>query len=54
MLINTTDNEQASLVKDGNLTSCVTTQGSNIWVQVDLTEISIVTELYITLIGMIL
>ncbi|CAG2245818.1 unnamed protein product [Mytilus edulis] len=48
ILINTT--EQASLVKDGNLSSCVTTQGSYIWIQVDLAEISIVTEIYITLI----
>ncbi|XP_071160326.1 uncharacterized protein [Mytilus edulis] len=50
ILINTTDNEQARLVKDGNLTSCVIAQGSNILVQVDLMEIGIVTEIYITLI----
>ncbi|XP_063446092.1 plexin-2-like [Mytilus trossulus] len=42
--------EQAGSVKDGNLSSCVTTQGSYIWIQVDLAEISIVTEIYITLI----
>ncbi|XP_071160360.1 uncharacterized protein [Mytilus edulis] len=50
ILINTTDNEPASLVKDGNLSSCITTQVSYIWIQVDLAEISIVTEIYITLI----
>lgn len=50
--MNTSDNAQVSLVKDGNLSSCVTTQGSYIWIQVDLAEISIVREIYITLIGM--
>ncbi|CAG2200934.1 PLXNA [Mytilus edulis] len=51
ILFNSTANEQASLANDGNLTSCVSTQGSEIRVQVDLKETSIVTEIYITLIG---
>lgn len=53
ILMNTTDNEHASLVKDGNFTSCFTTQESDIWLQVDLMEKSLVTEIYITLVGML-
>ncbi|XP_071176446.1 uncharacterized protein [Mytilus edulis] len=46
--LNTNGTEQASLVNDGNLTSCVATHGSEIWVQVDLKAVTIVTEIHIT------
>ncbi|XP_052080994.1 plexin-B2-like [Mytilus californianus] len=46
---NQNDTELASLAIDGNKTSCVATQASAIWVQVDIKEISIVTDIYLTL-----
>lgn len=51
ILFNSNGNEQPSLATDGNITSCVTTAGAEILVQVDLNEISFVAEIYITLIG---
>lgn len=51
MLFNSNGNEHPSLATDGNITSCVTTSGAEVLVQVDLKEISIVAEIYITLIG---
>lgn len=53
ILVNSNETELASLVNDGNLTSCVAIRGSEIWVQVDLKAVTIVTEMYITLIGML-
>ncbi|CAG2221609.1 unnamed protein product [Mytilus edulis] len=53
ILLNSNGTELASLVNDGNLTSCVATRGSEIWVQVDLKAVTIVTEIYITLTGML-
>ncbi|XP_052080277.1 hepatocyte growth factor receptor-like isoform X2 [Mytilus californianus] len=50
ILFNSTRNEQAILANDGNKTSCVPSHGSEMWVQVDLKEISVVTEIYLTLI----
>ncbi|CAG2238871.1 unnamed protein product [Mytilus edulis] len=47
ILLHSNVNKQTSLVSDGNMTSCVTTQGSDIWVQVDIKEISIVTDIYL-------
>ncbi|CAC5387616.1 PLXNB [Mytilus coruscus] len=49
ILLHSNVDEQTSLVSDGNNTSCITTQGSDIWVQVDIKEISIVTEIYLKL-----
>ncbi|CAC5384280.1 unnamed protein product [Mytilus coruscus] len=50
VLLNQSVEEQASVAVDGNTTSCVKTQGSEIWIQVDMTEISIVKEIYLYLI----
>lgn len=44
-------NESPSLVSDGKIKSCVTTQGSKIMVQVDIQEMSIVTAIHLTLNG---
>ncbi|CAC5377409.1 PLXND [Mytilus coruscus] len=49
ILIHQNVDEQTSLVSDGNIKSCVTTQGSEILVQVDIKEISIVTAIYFNL-----
>lgn len=54
IVLHSNGNEQASLSNDGNFSSCVTTGGSEIKVQVDLMEISSVEEIYMTIIGMIL
>lgn len=47
-------NESPSLVSDGNIKSCVTTQGSKLMVQVDIQEMSIVTAIHLTLNGKLL
>ncbi|VDI25636.1 Hypothetical predicted protein, partial [Mytilus galloprovincialis] len=49
ILFNSIGTENVSLAIDGNLSSCVTTRGSEIWVQLDLKEVTIVTEIYLTL-----
>ncbi|CAC5360073.1 PLXNA [Mytilus coruscus] len=49
MLFNSNGKEQASLTIDGNKSSCVTIRGFDIWAQVDLKEISIVTEIHLSL-----
>ncbi|XP_052104992.1 uncharacterized protein LOC127738022 [Mytilus californianus] len=38
----------ANLATDGDKTTCSKTQGTDVWFQVDMTEIRIVTELYLT------
>lgn len=54
ILFNSIGTENVSLAIDGNLSSCVTTRGSEIWVQLDLKEVTIVTEIYLTLTGTLL
>ncbi|CAG2203352.1 unnamed protein product [Mytilus edulis] len=49
VILNNNDTQLASLSIDGNNTSCVTIQASEIWVQVDIKEISIVTDIYLNL-----
>ncbi|VDI33932.1 Hypothetical predicted protein [Mytilus galloprovincialis] len=50
ILFNSNGNEHPSLATDGNIKSCVTTSGADVLVQVDLKEMCIVAEIYITVI----
>ncbi|XP_071159959.1 plexin-B2-like isoform X2 [Mytilus edulis] len=49
VIFSNNDTQLASLSIDGNNTSCVTRQASEILVQVDIKEISIVTDIYLNL-----
>lgn len=44
-------NQPFSQVNDGNFSSCSTIEGSNTWIQIDIKEISIVSELYFIIAG---
>ncbi|XP_071159994.1 plexin A3-like [Mytilus edulis] len=50
VLLHPNGDKQTSLVTDGNKTSCIKTQGSEIWVQVDIEEKSFVREIFLDLI----
>lgn len=46
------NNSQPSIqVNDGNFSSCSSIEGSNTWIQIDIQEISMVTEIYFIIAG---